>query len=162
MRVIERHKSRRQRQLPRFSPALEQPVLIVTANYYEDVAARLLGGARQLLEDAAVAHMCVDVPGALEIPTAIRIAHHSNRFAGYVALGCIIRGETSHYDIVCRESARGLTLLAQTAPGICIGNGILTVDTPGQALERSNPRNANKGSDAAEAALRLIELQRQL
>ncbi|MCY4542439.1 MAG: 6,7-dimethyl-8-ribityllumazine synthase [Rhodobacteraceae bacterium] len=150
----------------RIVPSLLKPdtlrVMIVSAIYYDEISDRLLTGAERLLSKADVEHETFEVPGALEIPTAIRLAHHAVGFSGYIALGCIIRGETSHYDVVCSESARGLTMLAQTPPGICIGNGILTVDTYSQALLRSNPDGADKGGDAAEAALALMTLEQSL
>jgi 6,7-dimethyl-8-ribityllumazine synthase len=100
------------------------------------------------------------VPGALEVPTAIRLAADSGRYDGFVALGCIIRGETYHFEIVCNESARGIMSLGM-AEGLAIGNGILTVENMDQALDRADPERQNKGGGAAEAALALVRLQRQ-
>jgi 6,7-dimethyl-8-ribityllumazine synthase len=99
------------------------------------------------------------VPGALEIPPAIHLASRSGDFDGYVALGCVIRGETSHYETVCNDSSRGLLLLGLR--GLCIGNGILTVENPAQARVRADPAGQDKGGGAAEAALHLVALARR-
>src|SRR5262245_61035706 len=111
--------------LPR--PRFERPtrVLLVVAPFYRDIADALIAGARAAFDAAGVVHETVEVPGALEIPTAIRLAARSDAFDGYLALGCVIRGETTHYDTVSNDSSRGLMLLG--LEGYCIGNGILTV-----------------------------------
>jgi 6,7-dimethyl-8-ribityllumazine synthase len=142
-------------------------VLVVEARFYDDVADFLLAGARRALERAGAAFDTVTVPGALEIPAAIAIAietaEHQRRrpYDGVVALGCVIRGETSHYDIVAGQSARGLMDLA-VARRLPVGNGILTVDTEAQALERADPKRLDKGGGAARAALDLVWLKRRL
>ncbi|WP_421786476.1 6,7-dimethyl-8-ribityllumazine synthase [Hyphobacterium sp.] len=129
-------------------------VLIIVAPYYKDVSAALLTGAQAALSEAEVE--IVEVPGALEIPGAIASAVKSRtRFDGYVALGCVIRGETSHYDYVAGESARALMDL--TLEGIAIGNGILTVENRDQAMKRAGERD--KGGDAARACLAMIALR---
>ena len=145
--------------LPR--PRFERPtrVLLVVAPFYRDVADALLAGARAALDDARVHHETVEVPGALEVPTTIRLASRSGDFDGFVALGCVIRGETSHYETVCSDSSRGLTLLG--LDGVCIGNGILTVENHAQAAVRADPAGQNKGGGAADAALHLIALARR-
>ncbi len=99
------------------------------------------------------------MPGALEVPTAISIADRRSNFDGYVALGCVIRGETTHYDTVCNDSSRALQLMG--LQGLCIGNGILTVENMDQALARAEPARGNKGAGAAAAALHLIALTRK-
>ncbi len=134
-------------------------VLIVRAPYYRAIADDLLAGAVRALDAAGVAHELLDVPGALEIPPAIALSHRSGRYDGYVALGCVIRGETLHFEIVCTDSSRGLMELG--LKGICIGNGILTMDTMEQATVRAEPDGLNKGGGAAEAALHLIALARR-
>ena len=96
----------------------------------------------------------------MEIPIAIRMAHETGTFDGYVALGCVIRGETTHYDTVCNDSSRALTMLGLA--GVCIGNGILTVENYEQAAVRADPNDQNKGGGAAAAALHLIALSRNL
>lgn len=143
--------------LPRF----EKPAkgLIVVAPYYKDIADDLITGARATLDAAGVSHDLIEVPGALEIPTAIGLAHRMANFDAYVALGCIIRGETTHYDTVCNDSSRGLSLLG--LQGACIGNGILTVETRQQAVVRADPKDQNKGGGAAAAALHLLALARK-
>ena len=132
-------------------------LLIVEARFYDHIQAMLVEGTVAALEAAGASFEHVVVPGALEVPTAIALADASERFDGYVALGCVIRGETAHYDIVAGESARGLVQLGMER-GCPIGNGILTVDTEAQALVRADPAGKNKGGDAARAALALIAL----
>lgn len=145
--------------LPR--PEFDKPVklLIVVSPYYKDVADGLLAGAEAEIE--AVGGTCdvVEVTGALEIPTAIGIAERMSNFDGYVALGCVIRGETTHYETVCNDSSRALQLLG--LQGLCIGNAILTVENHDQAIARSDPAAQNKGAGAAAAALHLIALTRK-
>jgi 6,7-dimethyl-8-ribityllumazine synthase len=145
--------------LPR--PTFDRPVkvLLVVAPFYRAIAEALVAGARAELEAAGAAHETVEVPGALEVPVAIRIAARQGEFDGFVALGCVIRGETSHYDTVCTEANRGLTLLGLESA--CIGNGILTVETRAQAEVRADPAGMNKGGGAAAAALHLIALTRR-
>ncbi|HVL20936.1 MAG TPA: 6,7-dimethyl-8-ribityllumazine synthase [Amaricoccus sp.] len=145
--------------LPR--PTFGQParVLIVIAPYYRDIADGLIAGAEAALADAGVASEVVEVPGALEVPTAIRLASRTGSYDGFVALGCVIRGETTHYDTVCTDSSRGLMLLG--LEGVCIGNGILTVENHAQATVRADPAGQNKGGGAADAALHLIALARR-
>lgn len=142
-------------------PGFDKPVkmLIVVAPYYRDIADKLLAGARAEIEAAGGSHETVEVPGALEVPTAIGIAGRMANFDGYVALGCVIRGETTHYDTVCNDSSRALQLLG--LQGLCIGNGILTVETLAQAQVRADPAGQNKGGGAAAAALHLIALGRK-
>jgi len=142
-------------------PAFERParVLIVVAPYYKDIADNLLAGARAELDAAGVAHETVEVPGALEIPTAIATAHRLANYDGFVALGCVIRGETTHYDTVCNDSSRGLMQLG--LDGAAIGNAILTVENRAQAEVRADPGAMNKGAGAAAAALHLIALNRR-
>ncbi|WP_424928410.1 6,7-dimethyl-8-ribityllumazine synthase [Amaricoccus tamworthensis] len=144
--------------LPR--PEFDRPVrvLIVIAPFYREIAGHLLAGARASLDAAGVSHETVEVPGALEIPTAIALAERTKKYDGYVALGCVIRGETTHYDTVCNDSSRGITLLGLRE--ICIGNGILTVENEAQALARAIPDEMNKGGGAADACLHLIALSR--
>lgn len=144
--------------LPRLVPPPR--VLIVVAPFHRTIADMLVEGARRTLERGGAAHETVEVPGALEIPPAIRLAAVGGRFDGFVALGCVIRGETTHYDTVCAESARGLTLLGARF-GFCIGNGILTCENPEQARVRADPAGMDKGGGAAAAALHLIALARR-
>ncbi len=142
-------------------PTFDKPVklLIVVAPYYKDIADQLIAGAQAEIEACGGTHELVEVPGALEVPTAIGIAERMSNFDGYVALGCIIRGETTHYDTVCNDSSRGLTLMG--LQGICIGNGILTVENMEQAEVRAQADGQNKGGGAAAAALHLIALSRK-
>jgi 6,7-dimethyl-8-ribityllumazine synthase len=142
-------------------PAFDKPVklLIVVAPYYKDIADNLVAGARATAAKAGAEVDLVEVPGALEVPTAIAMAERLARYDGYVALGCVVRGETTHYDTVCNDSSRALSLLG--LQGACIGNGILTVENIGQAEVRANPADQDKGGGAAAAALHLIALARK-
>jgi 6,7-dimethyl-8-ribityllumazine synthase len=145
--------------LPR--PEFEKPVnvLIVVAPYYKAIADDLVAGATAELEAAGATWDKVEMPGALEIPTAIGISDRRADFDAYVALGCVIRGETTHYETVCNDSSRALQLLG--LQGLCIGNGILTVETREQAEVRADPKGQNKGGGAAAAALHLLALSRK-
>jgi 6,7-dimethyl-8-ribityllumazine synthase len=142
-------------------------ILIVEARFYDHIADALLTGAKAALEAAGAEAQVVSVPGALEIPGVIAMAEEGAhrpagvRYDGYVALGCVIRGETYHFEIVAGESARGLMDLT-IGRRLAIGNGILTVDTEAQALARARPDQADKGGGAARACLAVIEVQRRL
>jgi 6,7-dimethyl-8-ribityllumazine synthase len=143
------------------APAFDRPVklLIVVAPYYRDIADNLIAGARAAAVRCGAGVDLIEVPGALEVPTAIAMAERMANFDGYVALGCVIRGETTHYDTVCNDSSRGITLLG--LQGACIGNGILTVENHEQAAVRADPAGQDKGGGAALAALHLIALARR-
>ena len=141
-------------------------ILVVEARFYEDIADALLAGATRALQEAGAIFERVSVPGSLEVAPAIAIAldaaERSGRpYEGAVALGCVIRGETLHFEIVSQESARALLELS-LARRLPIGNGILTVDTDTQAWARARPEEADKGGDAARAALSLVRLKRRL
>ena len=132
--------------------------LIVEARFYTDLGDALAEGAIAAIEAAGGTYERVAVPGALEIPGAIALAASSGQnFAGYVALGCVIRGETSHYDTVCNESARGIMELT-IKDQLAIGNGIITVENGDQAWARARKDDKDKGGDAARAALAMAEL----
>jgi 6,7-dimethyl-8-ribityllumazine synthase len=141
-------------------------ILIVEARFYDDIADALLAGATKALAEARAAFDCISVPGALEIPTAITIAldaaaRRRRPYDGVVALGCVIRGETIHFEIVSQQSARGLMELS-VARKIPIGNGILTVENEAQAWARARLEEEDKGGDAARAALALVGLKARL
>jgi 6,7-dimethyl-8-ribityllumazine synthase len=141
-------------------------ILIVEARFYDDIADELLKGAIRALDAAGALYERVSVPGSLEIPPAITMAldaaeKSGKPYEGAVALGCVIRGDTIHFEIVSHESARGLMDISRTR-GVPIGNGILTVDTDAQAWMRAKVGEADKGGDAARAALALIRLKRRL
>jgi 6,7-dimethyl-8-ribityllumazine synthase len=142
-------------------PTFDKPVklLIVVAPYYRDIADGLIAGAQAVAAACGAEVELVEVPGALEVPTAIAMAERLAKFDGYVALGCVIRGETTHYDTVCNDSSRAISLLG--LQGACIGNGILTVENHDQAAVRADPAGQNKGGGAAAAALHLIALSRK-
>ena len=134
-------------------------VLLVCSPYYEEITQNLIKGASKVLMSNSVDYKIIHVPGALEIAPAIKIYFEKKStnilFDGFVALGCIIRGETYHFEIVSNESARALSCLS-IEYSIPIGNGILTVENKNQALIRSNPLKLNKGAGAALACLSLI------
>jgi 6,7-dimethyl-8-ribityllumazine synthase len=142
------------------SSSSKRRFLIVEARFYTGLADALAAGAVQALEDAGAGHDRLAVPGALEIPGAIAMASACKdgpKYDGYVALGCVIRGQTYHFELVCNESARGIMDLT-TQRLLSIGNGILTVENDDQAWERADPARKNKGGDAARAALVMAEL----
>lgn len=141
-------------------------ILIVEARFYPDIADEMVRGASAVLEAAGATYERIEVPGAFEIPTAIGIAVRSleffagrQRFDGYIALGCVIRGDTTHYDYVCAESARKLQDLA-CDHSLAVGYGILTCENSDQAWERAKVDRKNKGGDVAQACLRMIEVKR--
>jgi 6,7-dimethyl-8-ribityllumazine synthase len=154
----------------RVIPRFEQPphVMIVEARFYAELADELVRGAEAVLKAAGATWERFAVPGAFEIPAAIALGSHASKaglarraFEGYVALGCVVRGETTHYDYVCGESARGLQDLA-VQQGLAIGYGILTVDTMDQAWARARVAEQDKGGDAAQACLAMVALRTQL
>ena len=137
-------------------------IAIVVARFYEDLADRLISGARGVLEEAGITDVDVfDVPGAYELPLAAKYAAESGRYAGVVCLGAVIRGETSHYDYVCGESARGIQDV-QLSTGVPCSFGVLTVDNLQQALSRSGGDKRDSGRHAAEAVLALLKIKRDL
>jgi len=138
-----------------------QKILIIQAPYYQKISQMLLEGASHALRSENIEFDIIEVAGALEIPAAIAIAKDSEKYMGFIALGCVIRGETSHYDYVCQESAHGLNLLAINHK-LAIGNGIITVENEDQAIARANPKQKNKGGFAAQACLQMIQLKKSL
>jgi 6,7-dimethyl-8-ribityllumazine synthase len=142
--------------------------MIVEARFYERIADEMARGALRVIEEAGASYERFGVPGAFEIPAAVYLGMQAGRrdaarraFDGFIALGCVIRGATTHYDYVCGESARGLQDLAITH-GLAIGYGILTVDTEAQAWERAALDRLDKGGDAARASIEMIALRRRL
>jgi 6,7-dimethyl-8-ribityllumazine synthase len=151
-------------ELPK-APRIEGPpphVLIVRAPYYRDVVDGLTTGARRILAEAGATAEVLDVAGAYELPQVIRIAMRgSRRFDGFVALGCIVKGETDHYDFICKATMDGIMNVALQF-GIALGTGLLTCDTIAQAEARSSQDGHNKGAEAAAAALLQIDAARRL
>ncbi len=133
-------------------------LLIVEADYYKELQAELIKGATQAIEKAGGTYDVVSVPGALEIPGAIAMAAETALYDGYVALGVVIRGETTHYETVCNESARALMDLT-IVEMLCIGNGIQTVENEAQAWVRAKVDDKNRGGGAAKAAIAMIKLE---
>ena len=141
-------------------------ILVVEARFYDDIADALLAGARRVLEAEGVAFDRISVPGSLEIPAVIAMAldaaeRKQRPYDGVVALGCVIRGDTIHFDIVAIQSARALMDIA-VARSLPVGNGILTVDTEAQAWARARVEEADKGGDAARAVLAMVRIKRRL
>jgi 6,7-dimethyl-8-ribityllumazine synthase len=147
------------------APKIDGPaprVLIVRAPYYKQISDGLRDGAQRILTEAGAGFDLLDVAGALELASAIRLAvRGKRRYDGFLALGCVVRGETDHYDHVCREAMAGLTQVALQF-GLCVGNGLLTVHTEQQAIERSSLDGHNKGAEAASACLVQIGAARWL
>jgi 6,7-dimethyl-8-ribityllumazine synthase len=135
-------------------------ILIIEARFYEDMADALAEGAQAVLQQAGCQVERISVPGVLEVPVAIKYAADTGKYDGYVALGVVIRGETTHYDIVCGESARGLMELG-IKDKLAIGNGIQTVENEAQAWARCRMSEKDKGGGAAKAALALLDLRDQ-
>jgi len=145
------------------SPAPKVPgakLLLVVSPYYRGVADMMQRGAEAAAEQGEVTLDRIFVPGTFEIPAAIAHAAKANQYDGFVALGCVVRGETSHYDYVCGESARGLMNLS-TFDGLAIGYGILTVETLEQAEVRADPARGDKGGEAVKAALAMVAIKRR-
>jgi 6,7-dimethyl-8-ribityllumazine synthase len=147
------------------APRVEGPpphLLVVRAPYYKDVVDGLLHGAERILREAGATFQVLDVAGACELPQAIRLAlRGSRRFDGFVALGCVVRGETDHYEFICQSTMDGMMNVALSY-GLALGTGLLTVDTIVQALVRAGQDGHNKGAEAAAAALLQIVAARQL
>lgn len=144
------------------SPLVKVPgarLLLVVAPYYRAISDHLVAGARAAAAAADATTEHIVVPGAFEIPGAIAHAARGKQYDGFVGLGCVVRGETSHYDYVCGESARGLMDLS-VRKRLCIGYGILTVESLTQAEERADPRRGDKGGEATRACLAMIALKR--
>ena len=135
-------------------------ILIATSRYYDHISRELEAGALEALSDEDVVPEVIEVPGAFEVPGIIAMAADSGQYDGYIALGCVIRGETSHYDYVCGESARGLMDLA-VKRRLAIGYGILTVENEAQALARADRKQKNKGKDAADACLAMLKMRKK-
>ena len=139
-------------------------ILIIDAPYYSHISDKLIEGATDVLKHEGATYEQIDVPGVLEIPAALSMVLEAEmeggtRYDGFVVLGCVIRGETTHYDTVCNDSSRAITMLG--LQGLFIGNGILTVENMAQAEARAEVAGQNKGGGAAAAALHLIALSRK-
>jgi 6,7-dimethyl-8-ribityllumazine synthase len=147
------------------APRIEGPpphLLMVRAPYYRDVVGGMSDAAARILRAAGATFDTLDVAGAMELPQAIRLAlRGTQRFDGYIALGCVVRGETDHYEFLCRETMAGLMHVALQF-GLCLGTGLLTCDTLAQAVARSGADGHNKGGEAAVAALLQIAAARRL
>lgn len=136
-------------------------ILMITSRYYEKFSLELEAGAIEVLEKAGAQVTVKEVPGAFEIPAAVAMAADSDLYDGFVTLGCVVRGETTHYDYVCGESARGLMDLS-VQRRLAIGYGIITVENGDQAWARSDRKQKNKGADAAEACLAMIAFRKEM
>jgi 6,7-dimethyl-8-ribityllumazine synthase len=137
-------------------------MLVIRAPYYREVIDGMTEGAQRILAEAGATHTVLDVAGAFELAQTVRIAlRGTQKFDGYIALGCVVRGETDHYDFICAASMNGLMDVALQY-GIALGTGLLTVDMLSQAVARSGPDGHNKGAEAAVAALRQVDAARRL
>jgi 6,7-dimethyl-8-ribityllumazine synthase len=134
----------------------ERTVLIVTSRYYAHIAAELEAGLTEALSRYGVGHAFLEVPGAFEVPAAIAAAAAASAYDGYAALGCVIRGETSHYDHICQEVARALMDLSLS--GVPVAFGVLTCESEAQALHRASRAGKNKGQEVADAVVRMMEV----
>lgn len=139
--------------------AKKPQVLIVEARYYAHISNELLRGAQAALELGGADYDKLEVPGCFEIPAAIALAAAENKYDGFLALGCVIRGETSHYDLICAECARGLQDLAMK--GVALGFGVLTVENERQAMARARKDKKDKGGEAARACLAMVALKQR-
>ena len=135
-------------------------ILIITSRFYPEISASLEQESISLIKEYGYDYKIIDVPGAFEVPAVIAYAAKSSKYLGYIALGCVIRGETSHYDYVCNESARALMQLS--LEGLAIGYGILTCENKNQAELRARPDGLNKGKAATLACLRMIEIKKEI
>ncbi len=135
-------------------------ILIVESRFYNKISDMLLEGAISEIKKNNCEYEIITVPGAFEVPAVISFASKNNKYDGYVALGCVIRGETTHYDYVCSESARGLNDLA-IKDGLAIGYGIITVENEAQAIARADIKQKDKGGFAAMACLKMIEIKKK-
>ena len=133
-------------------------ILIVTSRYYSEVMSELEAGVVEALNAAGACYEFLEVPGAFEVPGAIALAAGADEYDGYTALGCVIRGETSHYDHICNEVARGLMNLSLS--GVPVGFGVLTCENLDQAQVRASRTGKNKGAEIVAAVLRMVELNR--
>jgi len=136
-------------------------ILVIQAAFYPDIADKMAGAAKAVLDKAGCSYEYIEVPGCFEIPAAIAMALETGRYHGYIALGCVIRGETSHYDYVCAESARGLNSLA-CKHRIPLGYGIITANTYKQVIARCKPDSHNVAARAASACLSMIDLHQKM
>ncbi len=135
-------------------------ILVVVAPYYKHITDSMLTGVARALDRAGATHEVIEVAGAFELPFAVAAAHEAGDFDGYITLGCVIRGETSHYDLICNETARAVQNLA-TDGGLVIGFGLLTVEHEEQALARADPNGKDKGGEATRACLMNLALARR-
>jgi 6,7-dimethyl-8-ribityllumazine synthase len=135
-------------------------ILLVVAPYYKHITDPMVEGAVRYLKKDGATHEIVEVAGAFELPFAIATAHEAGGYDGYIALGCVIRGETSHYDHICTEVSRACQTLA-TDGGLVIGFGLLTVENEAQAIVRADPDRKDKGGEAAKACMMNLKLARR-
>jgi 6,7-dimethyl-8-ribityllumazine synthase len=136
-------------------------ILIISADFYQDISNMLLDGALNEIKKHDFDHEIIKISGALEIPAIVSMAIKSNQYSGFIALGCVIRGKTSHYDHICQEVMRGINKLA-IKYHIAIGNSIITCETKDQAVERADINQKNKGGSAAKICFEMISIQRKL
>lgn len=134
-------------------------ILLVVGAYHSEIVEQLVKGAQAAIKAAGATVERLDAPGAFELPAAIVFASCSHAYDGYVALGCVVKGDTDHYDYICAETARGLMELSRD--GFCVGFGVLTVHSLAQAEERADTARGDKGGEAARACLSMIAIKRK-
>jgi len=135
-------------------------ILIIQSTFYQNISNMLLDGALEKIKNSEYEYDVIKVPGVFEIPATIAMAETSRKYSGYITLGCVIRGETTHYYYVCQESARGINYLAMKFK-TAIGYGVVTAENEDQAIDRADPSKKNKGSDAANACLEMMEIKNE-
>ncbi|MEK9671517.1 MAG: 6,7-dimethyl-8-ribityllumazine synthase [Rhodospirillaceae bacterium] len=134
-------------------------VLLVCAPYYPDIVNAMIEGSKPVLDAAGVGHHRIDVPGVFELPMAVKmLSQQTDKYDGFIAFGCVIRGETDHYDHICREASRALMDLT-VVDGLALGFGVLTCETVQQAIVRADPKQKNKGAEAAKACVAMMALK---
>jgi len=140
---------------------VNKKVLIIQSRFYPDISDEIFKGVQLALKKKKVNFDSISVPGSLEIPAALNFAVHRSRYDGYIVLGCVIRGKTNHYDLVCQESIRGvMNLVCQHK--LALGVGIITAENRKQALERASVKKGNKGGQAAETCLQMVKIKNSL
>jgi len=159
--MVSRSSGSRKSTKPSGASVRDANIVIIEARFYGDIADAMAEGAVAAIERADATYERLGVPGSFELPAALRMAVVSGRYHGYIALGCVIRGETSHYDIVCNEASRGLNEIA-IREGIAMGFGLLTCDNREQAWDRADTKRQDKGGEAARACLDMLALKRKL
>ncbi|MEM7617399.1 MAG: 6,7-dimethyl-8-ribityllumazine synthase [Pseudomonadota bacterium] len=136
-------------------------IAIIVANFYQDIADNIMRSAIDVISEAGYTYQIIDIPGAFELPASLNIARISDKFCAYIMLGCVIRGETSHYDYVCESATRGIEQLT-LQHNLSVGFGLITCENMEQALVRSDARQKDVGGKAALAAIHMLKIKNNL